>query len=288
MIAFSLVVTAPKGISKCLISDTLVSEADGAALELVIADGSEDIVDISRPGLQHIRLPGRAVFTLRRTGLSHASNDWIVLLEDHCKPMPGLLAAFSNAIRNYPAVDLFSGAIENKTSTSPWSWANVLYTGHRFFSFSHRRPRTASISNLAIRRSALCDSELAHDGGFEVLTLPRLTRSGRYMHCAGAVVDHVQPRTWSKGCATHFHNARCHGAFQRALRDKLGRAWLVESVWAFYGITVRPLRIMLDLRATEHFKLSTLPKLVLLGLAAGAGRLWGLLTGPGLSAQELD
>jgi hypothetical protein len=72
------------------------------------------------------------------------------------------------------------------------------------------------------------------------------------------------------------------------LRDKLGRAWLVESAWAFYGFTVRPLRIMLDLRATEQFKLSMLPKLVLLGLAAGAGRLWGLLTGPGLSAQELD
>jgi hypothetical protein len=289
MIDISLLITAPHGAGKCLVAREILASADGASLDIVIADASAESRLESRPGLRHVRVPGGSVFALRQAGLRNANTDWVVVVEDHCRPMPGLLDAFRTAIRNHPDVDLFSGAVTNATSTSRWQWAHFLYGArHHYWPPAGMTPDGASIANLAIRRSCIRPDELGEEGGFETLARPRLARSGRYRHCPEAVVDHIEALTWLGSGLSHFHNARMAGTFMRRFAQWSGGAALARV----FGVPLNrvilvPWRTALHVRGTPPSHWSLLPRLMLIGIFSATGLLLGYFAGPGSSPAKV-
>ena len=269
----SAVITAPRGIKSFVYLDDLTAQADACRLEIVVVDGSADYVDCSRPNLRHISKPGASIQGLITEGLVRATGEWILVTEHHARPLPGILAAYSEAVGANPGIDLFSGEAENLTSISPWAFANFLIGLGDFWPSAHPQPNTASNANLLVRRSAILPSELALEGGFLYLTIPRLVAAGRHRHCAGAVVDHVLPLSFSEAFAFQYHCAATGTASRRdtvprrpapvqALRD--GLAFVQFSV-------VAPCRLMSSLYGTPHFRGRTVLRVALLGLATAAG-----------------
>lgn len=276
MASISVVVTAPSGIAHCVYLDGLAEDADGEALEIVIVDGASDYVDQSRKGIRHISAPGCGIHGLIAEGVRAAKLEWVLVTEDHCRPLPGFLDAYRKAIRARPGIDLFSGATENLTSTSPWSFANFLVGLPEFWPAIEQSPRKASNANLLVRRSAMRPSELVGEGGFLNLTLPRLIASGRQAPCMAASVDHVLPLSRQDAISFQFHcaaggrNVRHATAPVRPLSVELARDVLVFG----YFSTVGPLRTMARLRGTKHFTPSMALRVLILSAMHGLGLLW--------------
>ncbi len=184
MVPISLVITAPRGRSKCLLPDEILRQADGHSLEIIIADSAERPAAPDRPGLRHIFMPNASVFSLRGAGLAAASKEWIVLIEDHCKPLPGMLEAFRGSIEKDPDALIITGCVTNETSVTAPQWAHSMYGNrYEYWPAAKVTPRIGSISNMAMRRSVLDPGELGMEGGFETIRMPRLARLGRSVHC---------------------------------------------------------------------------------------------------------
>ena len=273
MIPLSVVISARAGLSRCLGLDFFLAGADAGLFELIVVDGAEDAKEHRHSGLRHLLLPGASVFELRRAGLSNASKDWILLTEEHCRPLSNLLDAYRNAIQKNPEVDLISGAVTNDTSSTPWGWASFLIFRHDFWPASGKTPGQPTISNLIIRKAAILESELASEGAFDCATIPRLARSGRYMHCRDAVEDHVDHHsTCLHALITNFHSARAGAALARRTAPWGARALLIRIVAVPVNrILAVPARVMYDVRGTSQGRWSLLPRLMALGLASACG-----------------
>jgi len=272
----SVVVTAPNGIADCVYLDNLSEEADGETLQIVVVDGASDYVDRSRKGIRHISAPGCRIHGLITIGIRNADLEWVLVTEDHCRPLPGFLGAYRAVIRAHPEADLISGATENLTSTAPWSFANFLVGLPDFWPTIEQNPKNASNANLLIRRSAIRPSELATEGGFLNLTVPRLRTSSRYAHCVDAVVDHVLPLSREEAISFQFHcaatgrNVRHAASPIRPLPVELLRDLLILG----YLSAVKPVQTIARLRGTEHFSALMALRILTLSATHGAGLLW--------------
>jgi len=295
----SVVVTAPNGIADCVYLDDLSEGADGETLQIVVMDGASNYVDQSRRGIRHISAPGCRIHGLIAIGIRNAELEWVLVTEDHCRPLPGFLDAYREAIRAHPGVDLFSGATENLTSTAPWSFANFLVGLPDFWPAVEQNPKNASNANLLIRRSAIRPSELASEGGFLNLTLPRLRASARYAHCVDAVVDHVLPLSREDAISFQFHCAASGRKVRHATSPvRPLPVELLRDVFVLgYLSAVKPVQTIARLRGTEHFSVSMAFRIMALGATHGAGLLWADLgdianslsrSRPGTPAATID
>jgi hypothetical protein len=289
MVLISVVVTAPYGISRCLVPADFFAQAEGETLELIFVDASEDYSDQSRLGLKHLNLSGAGIFALIKAGLLHARGEWILLIEDHGKPLPGLLDAYRAAIAATPEADLFFGGLENLTSVSPWSFAHFLYGGLELWPVAGLNTGGPSAANLIVRTAAVRPSELEQEGGFHFLTVERLVNSNRCQYCPNATVDHIRNHTWRSSLAAHFHGARLEAAVApKILRTRFStKDVLWRALMAVHGFIYRPWRVKFSLRGTEQDRWALVPKLTAIGLARAAGTFWGYVTGPGLSGVKL-
>jgi hypothetical protein len=269
--SISVVVTAPFGIAACDYMDDLLSRADGQGLEIVVVDGASKYADQSRVGLRHVAAPRSGLQGLIAEGIRQSSREWTVVTEDHCRPLTGFLEGYRDAVRENPDIDLFSGAVENLTSTSPWSFAVFMIGLRPFWTKATLPPSGASNANLMVRRSAILESELASDGGLLNLTVPRLIRSGRYKHCPNAAVDHILNLSWSEAFKFQFNCTASVVAVKReTLPTQRGPTRIVDICRdVVYHAAVVPFRVVRQFRGTSQSSPAAALRLVLLGLAAG-------------------
>lgn len=273
MTSISCVITAPSGIAECLLPDDVIVGADDRSAEIIVVDGSDTYADQSRLGVKHLWRPGGSIYDLMTVGLRQAKMEWVVIFEDHGRPRPAFLHAYRLAIANYPDMDLLGGALENASSTSPWSFATFLFGSHEYWPPAGCRPGLPTNANLAVRRSAVLDSELASGSGFMYRTVPRLVRANRYTYCPDAVVDHVVPLTWQGALAKQFHCSAgvTRGRREASASEPIRRQLARDCVEAAYHATVTPFRIMLHLVGTGQFRWSTMWRLLAMGASSGAG-----------------
>lgn len=190
---FSIVVTAPHGIADCVFLDDLAAAARSFRAEIIIVDATGGSGEQGEHNILHLSRPARGIQGLIREGILAAKGEWILITEDHCKPEADLIERYAELLRDNPEIDLFSGAVDNKTSTSHWSTATYLIGLGPFSPDAVRAPEAASNANMLVRRIAILASELECDGGLLNLAVPRLIREGRYKHNPDALVDHVVP-----------------------------------------------------------------------------------------------
>lgn len=290
MIPISVVVSAPHGISGCLIPPDFLAAADGHSLELVFADAGENYVDQSRPGLTHLNLRGAGIFELIQAGLQCARNEWIFVVEDHGRPLPGLLDTYRAAIAAHPETDLLFGGIENMTSVSPWSYACFFYNKLDYWPAARLAPKSPSLANLMVRRAAILPSELSQVGGFQFGTYPRLLVAGRLLYCPEAVVDHVRWFTRRTALITSFHGARSVTSAAKAGRGgrTAPKRLLRDGLVATYGFTYLPWRLMRSLHGTPQGSWLMGLRVVAIGLVRAAGTLWAHIAGAGNSAVKIS
>lgn len=273
MIPISLVVSAPDGIGKCLFPDDLLAQIDGQSLEVIIADGSSDYVDRSRPGLRHLAVGTPNVYALKTAGVLAATKEWVLISEDHALAQPGILDAYRESVANHPDIDVFSGTLENFTSTSPWSFAFFLYgDGHRYWSHAVEPPKGPWSANLLVRRSAILASELTGKYGFMLLTMPRLVRADRYRHCPNAVIDHILHLRWWEALKLWvFIAERTTLARRSILRRSPAVQMLRNCAGAIYLPTLGAWRTTLTLRGTPQFGVGMCLRLMTIGVANAVG-----------------
>ena len=188
---FSIVVTAPRGLAHCDYLAEWQKELAAHGGELIVSDATRD-GDLPRSErVRHCRRPGASLQQLMADGAACARGEWVLVTEDHCRPLPGILAAYERAIEEAPHADLIAGAAENLTSVAPWSWAIFAIGLGEFWSRAERPPRSATNANLLIRRSAFRPNEITVGGGLLNGAVPRLIAEGRFAACRDAKVDHV-------------------------------------------------------------------------------------------------
>lgn len=225
-----------------------------------------------------------------QAGLQRARNDWIFVVEDHGRPLPGLLETYRAAIAANPEIDLLFGGIENMTSVSPWSFACFFYNKLDYWPAARLEPKVPSLANLMVRRAAILPCELSQAGGFQFVTYPRLLAAGRLLYCPDAVVDHVRWFTRRSALTTSFHGARSVTAAAQAIRagrsvpDRLLRSGLIAT----YGFTWLPWRVMRSLRGTPQGSWLMGLRVVAIGLVRAAGTLWAHIAGAGNSAVRIS
>jgi hypothetical protein len=269
--SISVVVTAPYGIGACYYLDELLAKADGQTLEIVVADGSSSYVDQSRTGLRHVSAPGRRLQGLITLGIRNSTYEWVVVTEDHCRPLNGFIEGYLDAIRDNKDIDLFSGAVENITSTSPWSFAVFMMGLRNYWPKATRLPSGASNANLMVRRRAILASELELDGGLLYLTVPRLIRSGRYKHWPLSMVDHVLDVSWWQAMKHQFN---CTWNAVAVIRETLSTPSNPIQIIRDCQTAVRyacllPLSVIKQFRGTSQSTFAAALRLMLLGILAG-------------------
>ncbi|MFT4912151.1 MAG: hypothetical protein ACI9YM_000725 [Brevundimonas sp.] len=267
--SISVVVTAPGGIAGCGFLDQLIPPTDAGGVQIVVVDGSPDFIDQSRDGLLHIAAPQADIQGLVTEGLRQAAGDWVIVTEDHCRPLPGLIDSYRKAIDDQPGIDLFSGAVDNLTSTSPWSFALFLSGLGQQWTGAETAPPAPTNANLMVRRSAILAGELTRAGGFLNLTIPRLIAAGRYGHCPAAVVDHILSLDGRAALTFQYHCAVGVITANRETTPPLPwPARLAQTGRQLVSyVLVGPWRTVRSLRGTPHARGGTGLRLMLLGLA---------------------
>ena len=289
-IPLSLVVSVPHGASRALLPAEMLAAADGQSLEIVFIDASADRVDRSRTGIRHLHVLGASLFDMVQAGLQAASKDWVILLEDHARPLPDFLEAYRAAIAANPDVDLFFGGLENMTSTSPWSYAGFFYSKLDYWPPAGLRPRAPNLANLAVRRASILAEELAQPGGFQFGTYARILASGRLMYCPQAVVDHVRWLTMRETLVQGFHGGRMVTGRVQAYRggQSAGGRLLRDALIAVHGFTLQPWRAMRGLRGTPQGGLLMGARMTAIGLSRAVGMAAAYLAGEGDAAVRVN
>jgi hypothetical protein len=288
MIPISIVVTAPHGISGCLVPPDLIAAADGKSLELIFADAGEKYQDQSRPGLTHLNVGGAGLFAMMQAGLQCARYDWIFMIEDHGRPLPGMLDTYRAAIAANPDVDLLFGGVENLTSVSPWSYACFFYNKLDYWLPARLQPKYPNLVNLMVRRAAILPSERAQEGGFQFGTCPRLLAAGQLLYCPEAVLDHVRwcfAPPWRQASTPRAvtSSARATGGGRTTLNRLLRDGLIATS-----GFTYHPWRLPRGLRDTPQRPWPMGLRLAAIGLMRAAGMLWAHIAGAGNSAVQVS
>jgi len=282
-LSFSVVVTAPDGIQACRYLDAWIAELAGTPGEIIVADGSDKFIDCSSGRLHHIHCPETSVQGLMTAGAAIALGDWVLLSEDHCRPLPAIIAQYRDRIEREPLADLIAGTVDNLTSRGPWSFAIFAIGLSQFWREAHLVPDTATNANALFRRHAIAPDELTVSGGLLNLTAPRLAHSGRLAICRTAVVDHVVHL--DRGNAVDFEFACTAGSINeyRALAPLSLPADIWDSIKRAIGCAlIVPARVARNLRGTSQSRLALLSRVTFVCVAVAwrlvlmdTKRLWG-------------
>ncbi|MBV9043710.1 MAG: hypothetical protein JO348_10160 [Alphaproteobacteria bacterium] len=268
----TVLITAPSDSEGYVYLGDWITQAQSADVEFLLADARPASDEALPPALRRIGRPGGSVQGIIDEGMRQARGAWVLLTEDHCRPLPGLFDAYRKAMREHPHADLYAGGVENLTSTSPWGFANFLAGLNHVWPRAHGTPPDASNANLLVRRSAIQADEIAVDGGFLVRTLPCLIAQGRHVACPDACVDHIVPVSGPREGMRIEH--RIVTAATMARRNVLPpRPPLVQFLRDLaaipYYVAISPFAITAHLRGTPQYALGTVFRLAVLGGAIG-------------------
>jgi len=270
--AITILVTAPHDSDGYPYLAEWAAMATSEDVEFLIADARLVSNDVLPPEMRRIAMPGGSVQGLIDEGMRQARGEWVLLTEDHCRPLPGLFEAYRQARQAHPDCDLIAGAAENLTSISPWGFVNFLSGLSHVWPRAQGAPPDASNANLLVRRSAIPPDEIAIDGGFLARTIPRLVAEGRHATCHAARVDHIVEVSGPlEGMRLQHGIVTAATVSRRAvLAPRPAPVQFFRDLGAVaYHIAVSPWVITTQLRGTPQYSLGTVFRLAILGLAIG-------------------
>jgi glycosyltransferase involved in cell wall biosynthesis len=223
---FSIVIPTrdrPAALENCLKSLAGLDYPSQAFEVIVVDDGSARTVEPvigsvrNRMQLTLLRFEQQGPANCRNSGAAAARGDWLVFLDDDCRPASGWLAAFDAA---KPCEDeLLGGMTLNGLGNAAPSAASQQLLDYLYeYFFEHSSPfRFFASNNLAVaadrfRRLGGFDPRFPFAAAEDRELCSRWLQSGgRLRHVPGAVVEHAHFLTVSSFFRQHFRYGR--GAF---------------------------------------------------------------------------
>lgn len=279
-----IMLISAEGLSKCRAGiDRLLPQLNPRTL-LTVLCGEDEGVALEADHVELVVVPGASVFELRARIPEFAREaGWIALLEDHAVPHAGWVEAALRALRAAPDDELvFTGAVTNEHSVSPWSWANYLFnfTFHWAPVAADRLPGT--VTSLVFRRDLFGRRRLP----VHLFEMTVLNRQGPVE--ATMLADHKQQVTWWQASAHVFDNGLVAGsALRRHHPSPRAAAW--GSVrWVNTGRLARIAEVL-----ASHPRRSELPGNIVgmvrwIGLCHSAGVVAGAIFGAGRAQHRLE
>lgn len=266
----------------------VLSPGLGPHCDVVIASAAQGKTPAQKNSFVTARcFPGETAFHLRaRIAELSGAAEWIVILEDHNFPGPGWLDALRAEINRLPpSCSALVGSVDNKTSLSPWCWANFIHTFYAHWTPAFSGAISGVLANVAIRRSRL-PSRPFTIGELEWAILPGLMTDAARAACFP--VDHVQHRTLKSATVSHWCNGRVTGALiaahvarPRRSAFKHARANLTRRIRAIESALITHPR-------RSELPPGTLYRVRWLALCHASGALWGSWFGWGRAAYALE
>jgi hypothetical protein len=274
---------------------SLRDQAAAVGAEIVIADGSgrpPPTPAEAGPLTRWLAYDEPAVFGLFMLGLRAARGEVVATTEDHCLVRPDWCAAILRAHAEHPTAAAIGGAIENGSSESLLDWASFFITqGLHMAPLGQREvPLTTNEACLSFKRWAIGRlGDSAGRGFMAILELRRLAEQGLSQRVdERMVVDHFQTIGTAATFAIHYHNGRSIAGFRRA-RGMEAEDWLrmAAALVLPFARTARAFGTVWAKGRRRGTLLASLPLMLLLDLAQGAGHLVGYARGAGDSPRYL-
>ena len=241
-----------------------VEEPNGGH-EIILADDGSAAPAIgvvesysSKIPLGFLRLPHAGVSATRQAALEACQGEFVLITDDDCRPVPGLLRAYETAIEKFPGcalggpvINLLTNNIHSETTQAITTYVTTAWNsgkdGAVFFTGS----------NLLLPRKSLekiggFDREWTSRTGEDRDLCRRWAEAGlRMAFVPNAVMGHAHALNFRSFFRQHFHYGQ--GRMQSELRRK--RESSTAPAWSglrFYaGLLMEPLRLFSPLKAAQ-------------------------------------
>ncbi|MEZ5710102.1 MAG: glycosyltransferase family 2 protein [Blastomonas sp.] len=271
----SIVITSYAGLAPCLFLEEVIALREHHDLDVIVVDAARDFVHGGTAEFRHVSCPGRTIQGMMAEGIRLARHDWVLITEDHCRPMPGLIHAYLQAIADHPEIDLHGGSVANLTTTSPWSHAAFVTGLGDHWSAAGDMAAGATNANMLIRRTAILGEELDRPAALLNITVPRLVGSGRYRPCPEAIVDHVVALKGLEAVTFVTHCTLESAADRRMVEPRLplGRSLYRALAGFLWCAWLHPLHVFGQLRKASQFSIAMALRVLVIGTGVGLARM---------------
>jgi glycosyltransferase involved in cell wall biosynthesis len=245
----------PDSLRECL-NAILDLDTQGVDFEVIVVDdGSPRPLDRVIADF-HDRIPVRLV-TQRRTGPGAARNagaavaagQYLVFVDDDCRPAPDWLAVLARELKR-DGRRLLGGRVENALSGNPYSEASEWITQ---FVYDHNRSNTAHEPFFTANNIAVAAELFRAVGGFTT-AIPSATAEDKEFcdrwrthglvlsHVPDAVVRHAHDLTFARFVRQHFNYGRGILAFRLLRRNRIQSRIVPEDVNFYARLVLSPVR----------------------------------------------
>jgi glycosyltransferase involved in cell wall biosynthesis len=240
-------------------------EAPNGGHEIILADdGSREpataLVEsyLPRIPLRFLRLPHAGVSATRQAALEACQGEFVLITDDDCRPMPGLLRAYEYAVERFPsfalggpAINLLTKNIYSETTqtittyvTNAWNSGKdgaVFFTGSNLLLPRKSLEKIGGFDRKWTSRTGE-DRDLCRrwaEGGLQMAFVPN------------AVMGHAHALNFRSFFRQHFHygQGRVQNELRRKKESSTAPAWSGPQFYA--GLLMEPLRLFPPLKAAQ-------------------------------------
>ncbi len=199
-------------ITICL--DSLHEQAVAEGAEVLVVDGHGGGLPDSElaryPEVTRLSMPQASAVQMRTAAMLRARGEIVAITEDHCRPAPGWCRRILEAHREHPEAAAIGGVVENGSADTVVAWANFFVSNGRSMPpvANGIRAQIAMQASVSYKRRFL-PRDVSEMGKPEWMLNRDLRRRGETLISDDRIlVHHVQPYTFRKACAIHFHDSR--------------------------------------------------------------------------------
>lgn len=296
MTKVSVVIASVNGrpsIDECL---TALSKQQGQfEAEILVVDccqdGTAEYISANFPEVKLLHISERlGIPALRAMGMSQATGDIIVIIEDHVIVDGNWFEEIIKAHQS--GYKVVGGAVENGSVDRIVDWAVFLCEySHTMLPIPHGEAEEITGNNVSYRREVLdqVDESIKRDY-WEYFLHEELKKSGvKFFSAPSIVVHHKKEFGFIYFMSQRFHYSRSFAAMRRSRVSILGRLFYVAfSPLLPFLMTWRIVRQVLQKKRLYKELLFSLPLLTIFMTSYACGEFMGYMFGPGESLIEVE